>query len=321
MISLHALQREKAENAPLPTPCAIIRMADSADQFAQIKDWSGVVDRLDLVFNDASEPFQIVSPPSAAHGETIFRFVKKQFENKVPNLVFQCQVGIGRSHAAFAAVLKIMGQDPKPILVKGTYNRRLYRHILAAAGVTPDPEPLVSMNVRVKYDPERLHLFLLSMRRQRYENWEVVAVTDGPNPKAVELVRSIGDQRITVIETAESLGRWGHPHRQIGIDACRGEFIGMSNDDNYYVPGHLEQMMNVAGNADLILCRCLHSYFGWSMMDEGMDLGAWIARAALIRRLPWTGTEYTSDLKYLKQLKALAAGRIAEVKRPLFIHN
>ncbi|MGD0462932.1 MAG: hypothetical protein ABSB74_10635 [Tepidisphaeraceae bacterium] len=206
---LYTLSREKAENEPLPSPCAIIRMADSTEQLAQIKDWNVVVDHLDLVFNDASEAFQIVLPPSAEHGERIFRFATKQIENEVPNLVLQCQVGIGRSHAALAALMKILGHDPKPVLANGTYNRRLYRLILAAAGLKPDPEPLVSMNIRVKYDPERLHLFLLSMRRQRYENWEVIAVTDGPNPAAVELVKSIGDKRVTVIETAKSLGRWG----------------------------------------------------------------------------------------------------------------
>ncbi|MGD0462931.1 MAG: hypothetical protein ABSB74_10630 [Tepidisphaeraceae bacterium] len=80
-------------------------------------------------------------------------------------------------------------------------------------------------------------------------------------------------------------------------------------------------MVNAADKADLIICHALHSYHGWSELIGGPDLGVWIARASLIRRLPWTGIEFTSDRDYLQQLKALASGRIAEVKRPLFIHN
>src|SRR5262249_30258736 len=153
----------------------------------------------------------------------------------------QCQVGVGRSHAVQAALLKIFGGDYKDVLHHGTYNRKLYKLMLEAAGVVIDPEPMVSMAVRVKYAPDRLHLFLLSIQRQRHENWEVIAVTDGPNPAAVELVECMRDPRIRLIETEKPLGLWGHPYRQIGLDACRGDFIGLSNDDNYYVPGYFEQ--------------------------------------------------------------------------------
>jgi hypothetical protein len=52
--------------------------------------------------------------------------------------------------------------------------------LLSAAGMNLEIDPLVSIAVRIKYAPDRLKLFILSMQRQRYENWEVVAVTDGP---------------------------------------------------------------------------------------------------------------------------------------------
>jgi hypothetical protein len=68
-------------------------------------------------------------------------------------------VGIGRSLAALAALMKIGGADPRPLLHRGTHNRVLYRKILEAAGLHPDPEPLVSLVVRVKYSPDRLTAF------------------------------------------------------------------------------------------------------------------------------------------------------------------
>lgn len=158
------------------------------------------------------------------------------------------------------------------------------------------------------------------MQRQRHENWEVVAVTDGPNAAAGQLVAEFNDARIRLIETEKPLGRWGHPYRQLGLDACRGEFIGLSNDDNYYVPGYVEQMLHALENADLATCKILHNYFGWQVVT-GQDLGCWIARALLVCQVPWRGQDFTSDRDYIRALAAVAKDRVATVERPLLVHN
>ncbi len=218
--------------------------------------------------------------------------------------------------------MKIRGADPSPVLRRGTYNRQLYGLILEAAGQPLSPPPLVSLAVRVKYAADRLHLFLLSMARQRHSRWEVIAVTDGPNGDARQLVERFGDARVRLIETAEARGRWGHPHRQLGLDACGGDFIGISNDDNYYVPGYLEQMVFAleSSGADLALCRMLHSYTGWSVTPAGGDLGCWLAKQELVRQVRWPGNEFTSDQDHIRALTANAK-RVVEVPRPLFVHN
>ncbi len=135
------------------------------------------------------------------------------------------------------------------------------------------------------------------------------------------MVAEIQDQRIRLIETPKPLGLWGHPYRQLGLDACRGEFIGLSNDDNYYVPGYLEQMLVALRNADLAMCQIVHSYKSWDVAPPGQDLGSWICRASLVRRVPWPGEDFNADGRYLESLKELAQGRIVEVQRPLFVHN
>ena len=303
----------------LPGPSAVLRMADSADMLIPIKDSAHVVGKLDLVFNDADGTFGAVRAPEEKDARQILDFVETC---NAPNFIAQCQAGIGRSQAVVAAMAKIRGVDPTPLLLRGTYNRRLFDLLLQAAGIPLEPLPLVSLAVRVKYAPERLHLFLLSMRRQRHPNWEVVAVTDGPNPDAKKLVDQIGDARIRLIETPTALGRWGHPYRQVGLDACRGDFIGTSNDDNYYVPGYLEQMVMAieSDDADMAICKILHSYYAWTATAAGGDLGAWIARRELVRKHPWPGNEFTSDQVYVRQLIG-GARKVVEVPRPLFVHN
>ncbi len=318
-MQLHFLSRRKIENGPLPGPSAVICMADTREQLAVIKDAPNVVARLNLVFNDATEGFQVVSAPTPDDARKILDFVDNSAS--VPHLVAQCEVGVGRSQAIVAALTRLRGADPRPILHRGTYNRRLYRMLLEEAGSAADPEPLASIAVRVKYSPERLRLFLLSFRRQRYENWEVVAVTDGPNRAAAELVEELNDPRIRLIETEKPLGLWGHPYRQLGLDACRGQFIGMSNDDNYYVPGYLEQMIFALENADLATCYTVHSYFGWEMLSANADLGCWLARASLVRQVPWKGVDLYSDRDYIAALEEVAKDRVAIVERPLFVHN
>jgi len=317
---ISAYSKLRIETETLPGPSAVICMADSVEQLAVIKDQANLVERMDLVFNDAGEAFGIVAPPGEDHARKILQFGEKHRTSGTPHLVLQCQAGIGRSHAACAALLKISGTDPGSIVQYGTYNRRLYKLILAAAGMPPEREPLVSMVIRVKYSPERLLAFILCMRRQRHENWELIAVTDGPNPGAAHVVDVVKDPRVRLIQTEKSLGRWGHPHRQKGIDAAAGEWIGMSNDDNYYVPGYLEQMLTAGENADLVQCRVLHSYCAWDKFT-GDEMGNWLARAQIVKRTPWTGVEHTSDRDYLHQLRAAAGDRVADVDRALFVHN
>jgi predicted protein tyrosine phosphatase len=297
-------------------------MADSPSLLAKINDAGNVLGRLDLVFNDSGDDFGLVRAPTDEDARKILEFVQRH-KDSAPNIVFQCQVGVGRSLAAYAAVMELYGGDATEALHRGTHNRALYRRMLAVAGRVPRPEPRVSLVVRVKYAPDRMKAFLLSIQRQRYDNWELIFVTDGPNTAARAAVEGTADPRIRILETEKALGRWGHPHRQAGIEACTGELIGLSNDDNYYVPGYLEQMVNALQRqgADLAMCALLHSYWGWRPLAPGHDIGSWIARRALVERTPWRGDNFFYDAEYLDLLKKNAGERIAIVDRPLFIHN
>jgi predicted protein tyrosine phosphatase len=297
-------------------------MADTPPQLAVIKDSGNVIARLNLIFNDSKDTFGLVRSPSDDDAKKIVEFVASHIDS-APNVVFQCQLGIGRSLAAYAAFLKLYGGDPKPALYRGTHNRALYRKMLGVSGQQPDAEPLVSLVVRVKYAPDRMMAFLLSIQRQRYDNWELIFVTDGPNPTAKQLVAGQNDPRIKLIETEKPMGKWGHPYRQLGIDACRGDLIGLSNDDNYYVPGYLEQMVNALEKdaASLAMCAMLHSYSAWGALAPGNDLGSWIASRELVLQTPWVGDSFFYDAHYLKLLIQNANGSTTVVNRPLFIHN
>jgi hypothetical protein len=322
-MQLVAMSAQQIQESDLPGPAYVLRMADTAEQLAPIKDMANAVCVMDRIFNDASESYGPVRAPMTDDAWAINGFAESC---EAPYFVAQCQAGVGRSQAVVAALRRMRGWDDFSIRGQGTYNIRLYRLMLEAAGIsTTQPLcplwPLVSIAVRVKYAPDRLHAFLLSMQRQRHENWEVVAVTDGPNYDAVHLVETFGDSRVRVIETETTQGRWGHPHRQMGIDCCHGEYIGLSNDDNYYVPGYLEQMLLAIeyGKADMAVCQTLHSYAGWNVTAPGGDLGCWIAKADVVKKTPWPSNEFDADREYIDRLARSC--KAVSVDRPLFIHN
>jgi hypothetical protein len=313
-----------ARQVPLPGPCTVVSFGDPGNCPTPFKDPTVVSRRLHLSFHDAAGDASWAVRPDIQDARQVLAFVRGDSTGTV---VCQCDAGAGRSVATAAALTRIAGRDDRPLRIHGRYDRGWYRLLLIAAGLEPDPEPLVSLAVRVKYPPDRLQALLLSLRRQRYTNWQAIAVTDGPDVEAAAMVKAMGDGRVTVLQTAERKGRWGHPHRREGLEACQGAFVGMANDDDYYVPGYLEQMVNALewNSADLALCYMAHGYHGWSACiasageQSSGDVGNWIARAELVKANPWEGDQFDSDQKYIRRLAA--AGRVTIVKRPLHVKN
>jgi predicted protein tyrosine phosphatase len=322
--------REDAEQKRLPLRSAVISFVDTTDQRVEFLDRDHIAARLDIVAHDARDGYGTVSPPTRKQAEDIVDFVR--LNSRSNYLVMQCEKGIGRSRAAAIATLWCRGHraEAENIMQFGTHNRLLCRLICEVAGRPLPPEPLVSLTARVKYSPDRSMGLILSLQRQRYENWELIIVTDGPDSGARDLVawfNAKGESRLRLIETPEPRGRWGHPYRQVGIDACGGEYIGLTNDDNYYVPGFLEQMIHAIQGYDMVLCDTLHSYIGWqhhhtSPRMGGADLGCFIARASIVRQVRWPGDDQYADGRFIQLLADLVGvPKIAHIPRALFIHN
>lgn len=309
------ISTENLEKLQITKPTWLICIADEPDLLPKLKDSSNIVNRLDLIFTDND-----LHPPTEVHIEQILTFAQE-----AENLIISCQVGVGRSLAVLAALYKIGGIDPFPLLARGTHNRLLYQKLLIRAGIIDKKDPLVSIVVRVKYPADRLNLFLLSMQRQRYKHWECICVTDGPNSSVHSLIDSLKDYRIKIIKTPVKKGRWGHPYRQLGIDSANGEYIGLSNDDNYYCPGYIEQMVNALSTGPkLAICQILHAYQGWAVVPDnpkqvGLELGNWIAHKDIIKQNSWTDIEFNSDVIYLKRLTEKY--KFIVVPKPLFCKN
>lgn len=306
----------------LPGPSAVIRMADDESLIMPVKDEENVHHTLDLFFNDATEDHGSIVAPGVKHAQAIAEFVRA-----VPpemNIVVACTQGKGRSRAAAAAIAEWRTGHESSHLDAGSHNRSLYALLHQELGLGVIEEPKVSIVVRVKYALDRLQLFLLSVARQRWLNWEVVIVTDGPNPEAHSLYEWFIESlpgKAQFVETGEAKGRWGHPHRNAGIAAATGDFICFQNDDNYLTPGYVEQLVRpLLRGAELSVCYAAHSYSGWAV-SAAPDLGSFMFRTALARRIPWPSDDVRAETHYLQELQKAVNGNVVVIDRPLFVKN
>lgn len=122
----------------------------------------------------------------------------------------------------------------------------------APAGAPPELPPLdarclVSVVVPTKDRPAMLRDALESIARQQYPHWEAVVVNDGGQgiDRAVQTLPADAARRIRVVDLPASLGTAGARNRALQV--ARGSLIAFLDDDDLYLPGHLEAL--VAGMA------------------------------------------------------------------------
>lgn len=181
-----------------------------------------------------------------------------------------------------------------------------------------------------------LECLIAAMQAQTYANWQLLIVHDGmvahtsEENRTLARLRELDFERIEVWETAERKQQFGHSHRQSAIErmlqsGC--EWIGLTNDDNYYVPVYLEWMIATAQEkkAEFVYCDCVHSHKQWKPMPGVLkrghiDLGSFLVHHTLARKVKFDKFTFNGDWDYINRLTS-ASKKIAKVPGTLFIHN
>ena len=84
--------------------------------------------------------------------------------------------------------------------------------------------PLISGVVPVYNSEKTIKNCLESICNQNYKNLEILVVYLSSQNNSLQVIRSVKDERIRIIEQMEKTGPGGA--RNIGIDAAKGEWIG-----------------------------------------------------------------------------------------------
>lgn len=201
---------------------------------------------------------------------------------------------------------------------------------------TAGPEIGLSITSFLNKDPRRvksLKCLIYSLEAQFYTNWSAVIIHDGPVEDHVrgelgflEEVR----ERVQLIEPEERLGDFGHPYRKLGLSMLnpRCQYVGMTNDDNYYAPTYFQFMLHALQQekVSLALCSMVHSHRGWREISANprrgsVDAGSWIADRDLALETPWEDFSFAGDWFYFKAMLDRVEGRVAVLPELLFVHN
>ncbi len=102
---------------------------------------------------------------------------------------------------------------------------------------------------------------IASVFAQTYNNWELIVVDDGSTDNTSQLVKSIADARIRILE----LPHCGHIGRlfNIGVRAGKGEWVAFLASDDVWMPKKLEVQLGA-----LLRSGCRWCYSNFELMEE-----------------------------------------------------
>jgi|CXWL01.1.fsa_nt_gi GT2 family glycosyltransferase/predicted O-methyltransferase YrrM/Tfp pilus assembly protein PilF len=102
-------------------------------------------------------------------------------------------------------------------------------------------KPMVSVVVPTYNRPDRLRDALKSILTQTYQDFEIIIINDG-GTDAESVVSVVNDGRITYIKHDRNKGLAAS--RNTGLRAAKGKYIAYLDDDDRYLPDHLETLVN-----------------------------------------------------------------------------
>lgn len=177
-------------------------------------------------------------------------------------------------------------------------------------------------------------LLAVSLLDQTYDNWELLFVHDGPSEGLSEVARAIidSDPRIRMIETEERANDWGHTPRQRGFqelaNGSDGDFVVVTNSDNFHVPGFAEKMLeSFDDEACVAYCDMVHEYYSWRNFETRLeysfiDCGCVMARLNTALAAGWNDNTYEGDWRYVADLiDQCGVKAFRKVNATLFVHN
>lgn len=208
-------------------------------------------------------------------------------------------------------------------------------------------EPAVSDAWRHRIDvvcsayrrPGPLRVFVQALLNQEADNWRLQVIHDGPDPDFDLLADSYrGVEAAQFWSSEQRFNDHGHSLRALGLQRTAGDYVLITNDDNYYLPSFLRYVNGAIAAAapDIVLVDMIHGHafpggrlqlahtlFETCLQPGGIDMGCAVVRGDLARQVGFNGREFAADARYFQEV-ARARGRdlrVVKIPRVLFVHN
>ena len=193
--------------------------------------------------------------------------------------------------------------------------------------------------VAVAFEREgELCVFVQSWINQTANNWRLKVIHDGPNEKFTQIMQTFANAKPNQVEffcTPFRYHDYGHTLRQIGIDQAQGDYLLITNADNYFIPKAVEYLDGVMGRSDVVLFDMVHShnrpggrdlppysYFETDYRRGSIDVSSAIVRTKMAKKVGFQDKSHDGDATYFEDiLKSCEPLSVLKLSQILFVHN
>lgn len=171
------------------------------------------------------------------------------------------------------------------------------------------------------------HIFICSLLLQTDPNWKCIIYCDGKNDYIRNLVNNFNDKRITLKESEENTGFWGHYNRKLSLDEVDTEFLIQTSIQDYYLPNMVAEINNCKNNYDMILFDCLHNHFDYKILNTRpircqVDWGTCVIRTEIAKKVGINHPESNiCDGLFVEECIKHPSTRLFKIDKILTIHN
>jgi len=189
---------------------------------------------------------------------------------------------------------------------------------------------------------DELKVFVQSWINQTKDNWTLTVIHDGPDEEFSLIMRGYKDKypaRIEYLCTKKRFNDYGHSLREIGLKNIQGEYVLLTNADNYFIPKTIEFINEVfiEHQPEVIIFDMIHSYdrpggrnlpaysfFETKLERFSIDISSAIVKANLAEKAGFRDKTRDGDASYFEDIiKLKFPDRLffVKIKRVLFVHN
>lgn len=186
-----------------------------------------------------------------------------------------------------------------------------------------------------------LRVFVQSILNQTSTNWKLNVIHDGEDADFISTMEPFASQAPNQIEyscTPQRYNDYGHSLRTIGLHAAKGDFILLTNADNYYIPRFIEFITEAVIDVqpDIVIYDMIHShanpgtrqqpaysFFPTRYAVNDIDMGAAVIRRDLAQQAGFVDNSYAADAVFFEDVVMIKKDetRICKINRVMLVHN
>tara|TARA_Y200000002_G_scaffold93221_1_gene75154 strand:- start:2359 stop:2973 length:615 start_codon:yes stop_codon:yes gene_type:complete len=181
--------------------------------------------------------------------------------------------------------------------------------------------------------------FVQSMLNQSKKDWILTVIHDGPNKEFDQIMDSykkILPNNINFENTSKRYNDYGHSLREMGLKNILGDYVLLTNADNYFVPGAIEILIETIkksnDNIDVVIFNFVashHNYinFNTNYKRHFIDISSAIVKRELAEKAGFADKSYDGDATYFENVAKVSQKiqnkklNILKINRTLLVHN